>query len=112
MKTYYKVNIRTEHEDLKLDKYNYEVIVEKGIGFAREIVSQRSITICNSSIQGSYYDYYVLESDLNAANVARYDEVENYVRNFKLDRFPIFDRTNTFRVKTLGKSYKKNNINE
>lgn len=112
MKTYYKVNIRTEHSDLKSDKYNYEVIVEKGFGFAREIASKRSIIICNSVMQGSCYDYYILDSDLNAANVARYDDVENYLLNFKLDKFPIFSRTEAYRVKTLLKSYRKNNVNE
>ncbi len=109
MKQYYKVNIRTEHADLMKDEYNYEVIVEKGFGFAKEIASSRSIIICNSRMQGSCYDYYILDSDLNAKNVVKYNEIENYLANFKLDKFPLFTRTESFRVKRLLKSYKNNN---
>ena len=109
METYYKVNIRTRYEDLKNDEYNYEVIVRKEFGCAREIASKLSIPICVSKEQGYCCDYYILDSDLNPSNVANYNEIQNYIREFKNDKFPIFARAEDFRKKTLSKSYKNNN---
>ena len=111
MKKYYKVNIRTEHENMKSDEYNYEIIVEKGFRFAKEIVYERTIIACDSKEQGYNYDYYILESDLNDNNVARYDEVENYRINFSYDRCPIYDRTEKSRKLLLQKDYNRSRLN-
>lgn len=112
METYYKVNIRTEYEDLKKEKYNYGVIVRREFGCAREIASKLSIPICSSKEQGSCCDYYILDSDLNPSNVAKHNEIQNYIQEFEEDKFPIFDRTEDFRKKTLSKSYKNSSINK
>ena len=46
--------------------------------------------ICDNKTQGACHDYYVLSSDFNLNNIARYDEISNYVENFQLDKFHLF----------------------
>ena len=59
--------------------------------------------ICDNKTQGACHDYYVLSSDLNLNNIARYDEISNYVENFQLDKFPIYTKMEYKNVKKFIK---------
>ena len=60
--------------------------------------------ICDCIPQGIMYDYYVLSSDLNIENVARYEEILNYLTNFDLAKFPIYSNMESKQVKKLIRS--------
>ena len=102
MKKYYKVTIHSEYLDL--EKYNQTLIVEQGLIYAKEIATNGRIMICNCKLQGIMYDYYVLSSDFNIKNVARYEEIVNYLTNFDLTKFPIFSNMEAKQVKKLIKA--------
>ena len=71
MKKNYKVIIHSENIDL--NNYNQSIIVERGLLYAKEIVTNVRIMICDNKKQGSMHDYYVLSSDFKTENIARYD---------------------------------------
>ena len=102
MKEFYKVNVYSEHANL--DVYNTKIIVSKDLFFyVTELFTHKKIMICDNKTQGVCHDYYVLSSDLNLNNIARYDEISNYVENFQLDKFPIYTKLESKKVKTLIK---------
>ena len=88
MKKYYKVNIYSEYIDLS--NYDQRIIVERGLLYAKEIVTKVRIMICDNKTQGSMYDYYVLSSDFKTENIARYDELVKYSEKFILSEFPVY----------------------
>ena len=99
MKKYYKVTIHSEYLDL--EKYNQTLIVEKGLIYAKEIATNEKIMICDCIPQGIMHDYYVLSRDFNIENVARYEEIVNYLTNFELAKFPIYSNMEAKQVKKL-----------
>ena len=74
MKKNYKVNVYSEEIDM--GKYNQCIIVERGLLYAKEIVTNSKIMICDNKTQGSMYDYYVLSNDFKTENIVRYDELK------------------------------------
>ena len=46
--------------------------------YAKEIVTNSKIMICDNKTQGSMYDYYVLSNDFKTENIVRYDELKKY----------------------------------
>lgn len=109
MKEFYKVNVYSEHANL--DVYNTKIIVSKGWIYATELFTNTKIMICDNKTQGVCHDYYVLSSDLNLNNIARYDEISNYMENFQLDKFPMYTKLESKKVKTLIKQMiDKNNV--
>mgnify|MGYP003300879332 CR=1 FL=1 len=107
MKKYYKVNIYSENIDM--GNYNSSIIVEKGLIYAKEVVTDAKIMMCDNKTQGSMYDYYVLSFDFKPENIARYDEVKKYIENFELSTFPVYSSLEAKKIKKIGK--KKININ-
>ena len=105
MKKYYKVNIYSENIDLS--NYNQIIIVERGLLFVKEIVTNVRIMLCDSEAQGSMYDYYVLNSDFKTENVARYDELSKYIENFELAKFPIYSNLEAKQTKRIIKQQNK-----
>ena len=102
MKEFYKVNVYSEHANL--DAYNTKIIVSKDLFFyVTELFTHKKIMICDNKTQGACHDYYVLSSDLNLNNIARYDEISNYVENFQLDKFPIYTKMEYKNVKKFIK---------
>ena len=101
MKEFYKVNVYSERANL--DAYNTKIIVSKGWIYATEIFTNTKIMICDNKAQGYFHYYYVLSSDFNLNNIARYDEISNYVENFQLDKFPIYTKMEYKNVKKFIK---------
>ena len=101
MKKFYKVNIYSEHANL--DVYNTKIIVSKGWIYATEIFTNKKIMICDNKAQGCFHDYYVLSSDFNLNNIARYAEISNYIESFQLNKFPIYTETEDKKVKKFIK---------
>lgn len=103
MKKFYKVNVYSEHANL--DVYNTKIIASKGWIYATEIFTNKKIMICDNKAQGCFHDYYVLSSDFNLNNIARCDEISNYVENFQLDKFPIYIKMEEKKVKKFINKY-------
>ncbi len=102
MKVFYKVNLYSEDANLK--DYNTKIIVSKCLLFwAKELSTHKLIMICDNKTQGAFHDYYVLSSEFNLNNVARYDEILKYIENFKLDEFPIYTKKEAKKVKKFVK---------
>ena len=101
MKEFYKVNVYSEHANL--DVYNTKIIVSKGWIYATELFTNTKIMICDNKTQGYFHDYYVFSSDFNLNNIVRYDEISYYMENFQLDKFPIYTKLESKKVKTLIK---------
>lgn len=101
MKKYYRINIYSE--DIDMEKYNKSIVVEKGLLYAKEVVSNTKIMICDNKMQGSMYDYYVLSSDFKLENIVRYEEIKKYIESFKLSMFPIYSNLESKQVKRLLK---------
>ena len=101
MKEFYKVNVYSEHANL--DVYNTKIIVSKGWIYATELFTNTKIMICDNKTQVYFHDYYVFSSDFNLNNIVRYDEISYYMENFQLDKFPIYTKLESKKVKTLIK---------
>lgn len=101
MKKYYKVNIYSEYIDLS--NYNQSIIVERGLLYAKEIVTNVRIMICDNKTQGSMHDYYVFSSDFKTENIARYDELVKYSEKFILSEFPVYSNLEAKKSKKLVK---------
>lgn len=101
MKKYYRINICSEN--IKMEKYNKSIIAEKGLLYAKELVTNTKIMICDNKMQGSMYDYYVLSSDFKTENIVRYEEIKKYIESFKLSMFPIYSNLESKQVKRLLK---------
>lgn len=101
MKKYYRINIYSE--DIDMEKYNKSIVVEKGLLYAKEVVTNTKIMICDNKMQGSMYDYYVLSSDFKLENIVRYEEIKKYIERFKLSMFPIYSNLESKQVKRLLK---------
>ena len=111
MKKNYKVIIHSENIDL--NNYNQSIIVERGLLYAKEIVTNVRIMICDNKTQGSMHDYYVLSSDFKTENIARYDEISRYLENFQISNFPMYSNLEAKNVKKLIKQkIKGGNIHE
>ena len=103
MKKYYKVNVCSE--DMDLSGYNQEIIVEKGLLYAKEIVTKERLMICDNKAQGSMYYYYVMSSDFKQQNIARFDEVNDYFNNFEISKFPVCSKQEEKMIKKLVKRH-------
>ena len=101
MKKYYRINIYSE--DIDMEKYNKSIVVEKGLLYAKEVVTNIKIMICDNKMQGSMYDYYVLSSDFKLENIVRYEKIKKYIESFKLSMFPIYTNLESKQVKRLLK---------
>lgn len=101
MKKYYRINIYSE--DIDMEKYNKSIVVEKGLLYAKEVVTNTKIMICDNKMQGSMYDYYVLSSDFKLENIVRYEKIKKYIESFKLSMFPIYSNLESKQVKRLLK---------
>ena len=101
MKKYYKVNVYSEYIDM--EKINQCIIVERGLLYAKEIVTNRKIRICDNKAQGCMYDYYVLSNDFKLENIVGYDELKKYMDNFDLSILPIFSNLEEKHGKGLDK---------
>ena len=101
MKKYYRINIYSE--DIDMEKYNKSIVVEKGLLYAKEVVTNIKIMICDNKMQGSMYDYYVLSSDFKLENIVRYEEIKKYIESFKLSMCPIYSNLESKQVKRLLK---------
>ena len=108
MKEFYKVNVYSEYANL--DVYNTKIIVSKGWIYATELFTNTKIMICDNKAQGCFHYYYVLSSDFNLNNIVRYDEISYYMENFQLDKFPIYTKLESKKVKTLMKRMLNKNI--
>ena len=105
MKKYYKVNIYSEN--VNIEKYNQSIIIEKGLLYAKEIITSVRIMICDNKLQGSMYDYYILSKDLKTENIVRKDELKKYIESFDLSLFPIYSNLESKQVKRLVKQITK-----
>ena len=101
MKKYYKVNVHSNNIDT--EKCNQCIIVEKGLLYAKEIITNVRIMICDNKTQGSMYDYYVLSNDFKTENIVRYDELKKYIEIFDLSIFPIYSNLEAKQIKKLVK---------
>ena len=108
IKKYYKVSINSEEMDLS--KYKQNIIVKRGLIYAKEILTNTKLMICENKTQGSMHDFYVLSSDLEKENIARYDDVKEYLDNFKLTEFPICSSYELKKSKKLVKNSNRNHI--
>ena len=104
MKKYYKVKVFSEYSDLS--HYNQNIIVERGLIYAREIATDVRIMICDTLGQGKYHDYYVLSTSFKTENIARYEEIEKYLADFKMEKFPMYSKMEAKKAKKLVNKFK------
>ncbi len=105
MKKYYKVELFSKYVDLS--KYNTNIIVEKGLIYAKEVITGTRIMICDNDFQGSLYDYYVYTKDFNLNNLARITDLKEYRESFNLEEYPIYNKLEVKESKKLIRTIKK-----
>ena len=101
MKKYYKVQLYSKYADLS--KYNTNIIVEKGLIYAKDIITGTRIMICDNDFQGSLYDYYIYTKDFDLNNIARIEDLRELKEKFKLEEYPIYNKLEEKESKNLIK---------
>ncbi len=105
MAIYYKVDVRSEYHDL--NDRNTRIIIKKGFWFAKEIVTNVKLMICDNKLQGSCYDYYVMSSDLVDENIASLNDVKEYSDPFTYDVSPVYSKKEERETKKLIREKRK-----
>ena len=101
MAIYYKVDVRSECNDLT--NKNTNIIIQKGLIYAKEIKTKERIMICDNKFQGSLYEYYVMSSDFTINNIATLEEVKSYLEDFSYDKVPLYTKMEERETKRLIK---------